>query len=159
VLTTCRFRLILLDPALRLVSSWAVLRAIKKAAPDTPLALLIARPETPPGTELAALGDAEARLAGAGAVVPRGEPERPVRVVREVDDDPTPGGPSGPAPTSRALSFPTAPMSHRWSRILVPSLPRDEAVAVLARQTAADTQRGEPPRPRVCGGRQTVCPC
>jgi DNA-binding NarL/FixJ family response regulator len=84
LLAVCRFRLILLDLSLHTGSRGSALRALKRAAPDTPLVLLASRANTALDIERAGLGDAEGRLAGAVAVVPRGEPERLVRVVREV---------------------------------------------------------------------------
>jgi CheY-like chemotaxis protein len=84
VLAACRFRLILLDFALGRAAPGSLLRAIKQRAPDTPLALLVPRPETALAIERGALGEAETRLAGAAALVPRGEPEPLVQVVREI---------------------------------------------------------------------------
>ena len=72
VLGVCRFRLILLDlPPHMMLGS--VLRALKEAAPDTPLVLLAVGPTTALGVERAALGSARPRLAGAAAVVRRGD--------------------------------------------------------------------------------------
>jgi len=84
LLAVCRFRLILLDLPLRTASPGSALRAIKTAAPDTPLVLLAPRANTALDIERAGLGDAEGRVSSAVAVVPRAEPERLVRVVREV---------------------------------------------------------------------------
>ena len=84
VLAVCRFRLILLDLALGKAAPGALVRGIKRQAPDTPLALLLPRPTTALAIERGSLGEAEARLAGAVAVLPRGDPEPLVRVVRQV---------------------------------------------------------------------------
>ena len=69
----CRFRLIVLDlmPADTMLGS--VLRALKEAAPETPLVLLAAGADTPLRIERKGLDNARARLAGAAAVVPRGD--------------------------------------------------------------------------------------
>lgn len=83
VLAACRFRLILLDLALGKAAPGALVRAIKRQAPDTPLALLLPRPATALAIELGP-GEAAARLAGAIAVLPRSDPEPLVRVVRQV---------------------------------------------------------------------------
>jgi len=105
VLAACRFRLILLDLALGKAAPGALLRAVKQKAPDTPLALLVPRPGTALAIERGVFGNAEARLAGAVAVVPRGDPEPLVRVVRQILAmpargtglaDPTPETPGSP---------------------------------------------------------------
>ena len=83
VLGACRFRLILLDPTLAGAMLGSTLRAVKEAAPQTPLALL-ADTGTPLRIERQGLGDARARLAGAAAVVPRGDDGALVRVVRQI---------------------------------------------------------------------------
>jgi len=89
-LGVCKFRLILLDlmPAGTMLGS--VLRAVKEAAPETPLVLLAAGPDTPLRIERTGLGDARARLAGAAAVVPRGNAGALVRVVRRILAMPVP---------------------------------------------------------------------
>jgi len=84
VLGVCRFRLILLDPTLAGAMLGSTLRAVKEAAPQTPLVLLATAPETPLRIERKGLGDARARLAGATAVVPRGDAGALVRVVRQI---------------------------------------------------------------------------
>ncbi len=83
VLGVCRFRLILLDlPAHTMLGS--VLRALKEAAPETPLVLLAVGAATALGVERAGLGAARARLSGATAMVPRGDAEALVRAVRQI---------------------------------------------------------------------------
>jgi CheY-like chemotaxis protein len=84
ILGACAFRLILLDVPLAGVRLGSVLRAIKQAAPTTPLALLAAGAETPLRIERHALGDARARLAGATAVVPRADPAALEQAVRQI---------------------------------------------------------------------------
>ena len=84
VLGVSRFRLILLDPTLAGAMLGSTLRAVKEAAPQTPLVLLATAPETPLRIERKGLGDARARLAGATAVVPRGDAGALVRVVRQI---------------------------------------------------------------------------
>jgi len=83
LLAACRFRLILLDLALGKAAPGALVRAIKRQAPDTPLALLLPRPATALAIERRALGEPEPRLAGAVAVLPRADSDRLVRVVRQ----------------------------------------------------------------------------
>ena len=89
-LGVCKFRVILLDlmPADAMLGS--VLRAVKEAAPETPLVLLAVGAATALGVERAGLGDARARLAGATAVVPRGDAGALVRVMRQILATPTP---------------------------------------------------------------------
>jgi hypothetical protein len=89
-LGVCKFRLILLDlmPAGTMLGS--VLRAVKEAAPEMPLVLLAAGPDTPLRIERTGLGDARARLAGAAAVLPRGDAGALVRVVRQILATPAP---------------------------------------------------------------------
>src|SRR5262249_37759143 len=94
VLAACRFRLILLDPPLRHPGS--ALRAIKQVAPDVPLVLLASHANTALAVERRGLGEAQARIAGAVAVVPRSEPDPLVRVVRKVLSMPDRSG--GPDP-------------------------------------------------------------
>ena len=84
VLGACRFRLILLDSTLAGAMLGSALRAVKEAAPQTPLVLLAAAPETPLRIERKGLGDARARLAGATAVVPHGHPAALQRVARQI---------------------------------------------------------------------------
>ena len=83
-LGVCKFRLIVLDlmPAGTMLGS--VLRALKEAAPETPLVLLAAGADTPLRIERKGLGDARARLAGATAVVPRANAAALVGVVRQI---------------------------------------------------------------------------
>jgi hypothetical protein len=89
-LGVCRFRLILLDlmPAGTMLG--AVLRAVKEAAPETPLVLLAAGPDTPLRIEQVRLGEGRARLAGAAAVVPRRNSAALVRAVRQILAMPAP---------------------------------------------------------------------
>jgi hypothetical protein len=83
ILGVCRFRLILLDlPAHTMLGS--VLRALKDAAPETPLVLLAVGAATALGVERAGLGGARPRLSGATAVVPRGDAGALVRAVRGI---------------------------------------------------------------------------
>jgi hypothetical protein len=83
VLGVCRFRLILLDlPAHTMLGS--VLRALKEAAPETPLVLLAVGAGTALGVERAGLGGARPRLSGATAVVPHGDAGALVQAVRDV---------------------------------------------------------------------------
>ncbi len=84
VLAACRFRLILLDLALADVRLGAVLRAIRRGAPRTPLALLAPGTETPLRLERKGMGEERARLAGAAAVVPRTDPAALERAVRRI---------------------------------------------------------------------------
>jgi hypothetical protein len=83
VLGVCRFRLILLDPTLAGAFLGSVLRAIKHAAPQTPLVLLTGT-GAPLRIERKGLGDARARLAGAAAVVPHDDAAALERVVRQI---------------------------------------------------------------------------
>lgn len=84
VLAACRFRLILLDLTLAEVRLGSVLRAIKRGAPGTPLALLAPGPETPLRFERKAMGEERARLAGAAAVVPQADPAALEQAVRRI---------------------------------------------------------------------------
>jgi hypothetical protein len=84
VLSVCRFRLILLDLMPADTMPGPVLRAIKQASPTTPLVLLAAGPDTPLTIERKGLGDAQARLAGAAAVLPRSDAAALGRVVRQI---------------------------------------------------------------------------
>ena len=85
LLAACRFRLILLDPALPDNTPGQVLRAIKNRAPDTPLVLLQGGASTVTALERGDIGDAAAaRLAGAVAVIGRDQKDALVQVVREV---------------------------------------------------------------------------
>ena len=83
VLGVCRFRLLLLDVTLAGAMLGSVLRALKEAAPQTPLALL-AGTGTPLRIERQGLGAARARLAGAAGVVARGDAAALERVVRQI---------------------------------------------------------------------------
>ena len=83
-LGVCRFRLILLDMATTNALPGSVLRALREAAPETPLVLLAVGAATPLGVERAELGAARLRLSGATAVVPRGDAGALVRAVREM---------------------------------------------------------------------------
>jgi hypothetical protein len=80
VLGACRFRFILLDVAV----ADSVLRALKEAAPETPLVLLAVGAVTQLGIERAGLGTERARLAGAAGVVPRGNAGALERVARQI---------------------------------------------------------------------------
>jgi len=84
ILGVCRFRLILLDMATTNMFAGSVLRALKEAAPETPLVLLAVGAATALGVERAGLGAARLRLSGATAVVPRGDNAALVRVVRQI---------------------------------------------------------------------------
>src|SRR5690242_2158466 len=84
VLSVCRFRVIVLDLMRADIMLGSLLRALKDAAPDTPLVLLAAGPATALGVERAALGSARARLAGAAAVLSRTDVGALVRAVREI---------------------------------------------------------------------------
>ncbi len=84
VLRACRFRLILLDLTLADVHLGSALRALRRGAPHTPLALLAAGVETPLRLERKGMGDERARLAGAAAVVPQADPAALERAVRRI---------------------------------------------------------------------------
>lgn len=85
VLGVCRFRLILFDVVMADALPGSVLRALKRAAPETPLVLLTAGAATPLGIERAGLGASErARIAGAAGVVPRDDASALERVVRQI---------------------------------------------------------------------------
>ena len=84
VLGVCRFRLVLLDMAIAEALAGSVLRALKEAAPETPLVLLAVGAATALGVERAGLGSARARLSGAAAVVPRDDAGALVRAVRGI---------------------------------------------------------------------------
>jgi DNA-binding NarL/FixJ family response regulator len=70
------FRLVILDPRLPGQAPGEVLRAVKSAAPRTPLVLYGVQSEIP--------SEMEAWLAGAADVVPEGEAEALVAAVRRV---------------------------------------------------------------------------
>ena len=89
VLGVCRFRLILLDLMPADTMPGSVLRALKEAAPETPLVLLAVGAATALGIERAGLG-AGLRLSGATAVVLRGDAAALVRVVRQILATPAP---------------------------------------------------------------------
>jgi CheY-like chemotaxis protein len=91
-LGVCRFRLILLDMATTNVLPGSVLRALREAAPETPLVLLAAGADTPLGIEQARLGEGRARLAGAAAVVPHRNSAALIRAVRRILAMPAPSG-------------------------------------------------------------------
>jgi CheY-like chemotaxis protein len=84
VLYACQFRLILLDLTLADVRPGSALRALRRGAPHTPLALLSAGVDTPLRLERKGMGDEQARLAGAAAVVPQADPAALERAVRRI---------------------------------------------------------------------------
>ena len=90
VLAACRFRLILLDVGPHPQVQGSVLRAIKTAAPDTPLALLRPAPTTPLRVERRAMGADEPRLTGASASIVHNDPEALVATVRRLLGVPSP---------------------------------------------------------------------
>jgi hypothetical protein len=98
VLGVCRFRLILLDLMLREGFPGSVLRVLRQAAPQTPIALLAPRPGgaglSIERRELGAAG--WSRLSGALAVVPRGDPASLTRVVLQILGIPAARGPLDP---------------------------------------------------------------
>jgi hypothetical protein len=91
-LGVCKFRLILLDLMPADPTLGSVLRAVKEAAPETPLVLLATGPDTPLGIEQARLGEGRARLAGAAAVVPRRNSAALILAVRRILAMPAPSG-------------------------------------------------------------------
>jgi DNA-binding NarL/FixJ family response regulator len=84
VLRACEFRLILFDLTLADARPGSALRALRRHAPRTPLALLAAGVETPLRLERKGMGDERARLAGAAAVVPQADLAALERAVRRI---------------------------------------------------------------------------
>ena len=84
VLRACQFRLILLDLTLADARPGWALRALRRGAPQTPLALLAPGAETPLQLEQLGMGVERARLAGAAAVVPQADPAALERAVRRI---------------------------------------------------------------------------
>lgn len=82
ILAVCQFRLILLDLALPDGPSGVAIRLIKRAAPDTPLALLAS--PTDVGIDHQPFTDKHARLAGAITVLPKREAAPLLRVLHSV---------------------------------------------------------------------------
>jgi CheY-like chemotaxis protein len=84
VLRACQFRLIFLDLMLADVRPGSALRALRRGAPRTPLALLSAGVETPLRLERKGMGDERARLAGAAVVVSRSDGAAIERAARRI---------------------------------------------------------------------------
>jgi CheY-like chemotaxis protein len=94
LLAACEFRLILLALTLRDGLPGVAIRLIKRAAPDTPLALLASPADV--GIDQQPFSDTHARLAGAIAVLPKREPAPLLRVLHSVLHTPGPGSCAGP---------------------------------------------------------------
>jgi CheY-like chemotaxis protein len=108
MLTVCEFRVILLDLTLPDATPGAVLRRVKRAAPGTPV-IILAGDRGPDGQETS---QGHARLAGAAALVRKGEMTPLLRVLCEVLHMPHPPGAGAPLPRrgppgdgSRARSY------------------------------------------------------
>jgi CheY-like chemotaxis protein len=89
ILTACRFHLILLDLTPPDGPPGVAIRLIKRAAPDTPLALLAS--PTDVGIDQQPFSVKHARLAGAIAVLPKRETAPLLRVLHGVLHAPRPG--------------------------------------------------------------------
>ena len=97
MLTVCEFRVILLDLTLPDATPGAALRRAKRAAPDTPLVILMGD-RGPDGQEMT---QRHARLAGAAALVPKGEATPLLRVLSQVLHMPCRSTSAAPPPVRR----------------------------------------------------------
>lgn len=82
LLGACKFRLILLDPAIGTALPEAILGVVKQAAPETPLVVLAGGADLPGPSDRAPLGTA--------AMVPRGSSAALLDVVRKILGFPAP---------------------------------------------------------------------